>query len=173
MPSSAAPRRPSTPCCGRPGRRPGPPPHAAASSSTRSPRSQTRRPLPGITASARPARRSLGRMPTFVIAGASLAGAKAAETLRDEGFDGEIVLVGSEPERPYERPPLSKGYLLGNDSRDSIYVHAADWYDEHGVDLRRGVTVTAIDRGTATVALSGPAGDEELSYDKLLLTIGA
>ena len=112
-------------------------------------------------------------MPSYVIAGASLAGAKAAETLRDEGFDGDIVLIGAEAERPYERPPLSKGYLLGNDSRDSIYVHAADWYAEHGVDLRRGVTVTAIDRGTATVALSGPAGDEELSYDKLLLTIGA
>ena len=69
-------------------------------------------------------------MPSFVIAGASLAGAKAAETLRDEGFDGEIVLLGSEPERPYERPPLSKGYLLGNDSRDSVYVHTADWYAE-------------------------------------------
>ena len=54
-------------------------------------------------------------MPTFVIAGASLAGAKAAETLRDEGFDGQVVLLGAEPERPYERPPLSKGYLLGND----------------------------------------------------------
>ena len=112
-------------------------------------------------------------MPSIVIAGASLAGAKAAETLRDEGFDGEIVLVGSEPERPYERPPLSKGYLLGNDSRDSIYVHAEGWYAEHGVDFRPGVTVAAIDRGTATVALSGPGGDEELSYDKLLLTNGA
>ncbi len=112
-------------------------------------------------------------MPSIVIAGASLAGAKAAETLRNEGFDGEIVLVGSEPERPYERPPLSKGYLLGNDSRDSIYVHAADWYAEHGVDLRPGVTVTAIDRGTSTVALDGPGGDEELSYDKLLLATGA
>jgi len=116
-------------------------------------------------------------MPTFVIAGASLAGAKAAETLRDEGFDGEIVLLGAEPERPYERPPLSKGYLLGNDSRDSVYVHAADWYAEHGVDLREGVTVTGIDRGagpaSGTVAISGPAGDEELSYDKLLLATGA
>jgi 3-phenylpropionate/trans-cinnamate dioxygenase ferredoxin reductase subunit len=112
-------------------------------------------------------------MPSIVIAGASLAGAKAAETLRDEGFDGEIVLLGSETERPYERPPLSKGYLLGNDSRDSIYVHAADWDAGHGVDLRQGVTVTAIDPGTATVATSGPAGDEELPYDKLLLTIGA
>ena len=101
-------------------------------------------------------------MPSIVIAGASLTGAKAAETLRDEGFDGEIVLLGSEPERPYERPPLSKGYLLGNDSRDSVHVHAADWYAEHGVDLRLGVTVTAIDRGAATVAVSGPAGDGEL-----------
>ncbi|MBV9205222.1 MAG: FAD-dependent oxidoreductase [Actinobacteria bacterium] len=112
-------------------------------------------------------------MPTFVIAGASLAGAKAAETLRDEGFDGEIVLLGSEPERPYERPPLSKGYLLGNDPRDSAFVHPADWYAEHRVDLRLGVSVTAIDRDKAAVTLSGPAGAEELSYDKLLLTMGA
>jgi len=112
-------------------------------------------------------------MPTFVIAGASLAGAKAAEVLRDEAFDGEIVLLGAEPERPYERPPLSKGYLLGNDSRDSVYVHSADWYAEHGVDFRPGVTVTAIDRGTATVVISGAAGTEELSYDKLLLATGA
>src|SRR6516164_1902303 len=112
-------------------------------------------------------------MPSIVIAGASLAGAKAAETLRDEGFDGEIVLLGSEHERPYERPPLSKGYLLGSDERDSAYVHAADWYAEHGVDLREGVTVTAIDRGTATVATSGPGGYAELSYDKLLLATGA
>ncbi len=112
-------------------------------------------------------------MPTFVIAGASLAGAKAAETLRGEGFDGEIVLLGSETERPYERPPLSKGYLLGKDSRDSIYVHAAEWYAEHHVDLRQGVTVTAIDRGTATVATSGPGGDGEVPYDRLLLATGA
>jgi NADPH-dependent 2,4-dienoyl-CoA reductase/sulfur reductase-like enzyme len=112
-------------------------------------------------------------MPSFVIAGASLAGAKAAETLRDEGFDGEIVLLGAEPERPYERPPLSKGYLLGKDSRDSIYVHAPEWYAEHHVDLRQGVTVTAINRGASTVATSGPAGDGEVFYDKLLLATGA
>jgi 3-phenylpropionate/trans-cinnamate dioxygenase ferredoxin reductase subunit len=66
-------------------------------------------------------------MPTYVIAGGGLAAAKAAETLRDEGFDGEIVLLAAEPERPYERPPLSKGYLLGDDVRDSVYVHPADW----------------------------------------------
>ena len=112
-------------------------------------------------------------MPTFVIAGASLAGAKAAETLRAEGFDGEIVLVGSELELPYERPPLSKGYLLGNDSRDSAYVHPAEWYPENNVDLRSGVTVTAIDRDKSAVTVSGQAGTEELHYDKLLLTTGA
>ena len=112
-------------------------------------------------------------MPTFVIAGAGLAGAKAAETLRDEGFDGEIVLLGAEQERPYERPPLSKGYLLGKDERESIYVHAADWYAEQGVDFRPGVTVTAIDRAAASVVTSGAAGTEELHYDKLLLTTGA
>ena len=112
-------------------------------------------------------------MPSFVIAGGGLAAAKAAETLRGEGFDGEIVLLGAEPERPYERPPLSKGYLQGSDSRDSVYVHPAGWYAEHGVDLRQGVTVTAIDRGTSTVATSGAGGDGELSYDKLLLATGA
>ena len=112
-------------------------------------------------------------MPSFVIAGASLAGAKAAETLRDEGFDGDVVLLGSEPERPYERPPLSKGYLLGIDARDSVFVHPEGWYAEHGVDLRQGTTVTAIDPGTATVAVSGPGGDAEVSYDRLLLATGA
>jgi 3-phenylpropionate/trans-cinnamate dioxygenase ferredoxin reductase component len=109
-------------------------------------------------------------MPTFVIAGASLAGAKAAETLRDEGFDGQIVLLGAEPERPYERPPLSKGYLLGNDERDSVYVHPADWYAEHDVDLRLGVAVTGIDRAVSAVVTSD---DSIVHYDKLLLTTGA
>ena len=112
-------------------------------------------------------------MPTFVIVGASLAGAKAAEALRDEGFDGEIVLLGAEHERPYERPPLSKGYLLGKAERDSVYVHAPDWYAEHDVDLRTGVTVTAIDRDAAAVTVSGPDGPQSLPYDKLLLTTGA
>ena len=60
---------------------------------------------------------------TYVIAGASLAGAKAAETLREEGFGGPLVLIGAESERPYERPPLSKGYLLGKAERETIYVH--------------------------------------------------
>jgi 3-phenylpropionate/trans-cinnamate dioxygenase ferredoxin reductase subunit len=112
-------------------------------------------------------------MARYVIAGASLAGAKAAETLRQEGFDGEIVLIGSELERPYERPELSKGYLLGKSERDSVYVHPGDWYAEHDVDLRTGVTVTAVDRAASAVITSGPAGTETLHYDKLLLTTGA
>ena len=112
-------------------------------------------------------------MPSYVIAGASLAGAKAAETLRDEGFDGDIMLIGSEPERPYERPPLSKGYLLGSDSRDSVYVHPAEWYAEHNVGLIEGITVTEIDPGARTIATTGPAGELDMSYDKLLLATGA
>jgi NADPH-dependent 2,4-dienoyl-CoA reductase/sulfur reductase-like enzyme len=109
-------------------------------------------------------------MPTIVIAGASLAGAKAAETLRDEGFDGQIVLLGAETELPYERPPLSKGYLLGNEALDVVYVHPLDWYSEHDIDLRLGVTVTGIDRATSTVVTSD---DSIVPYDKLLLTTGA
>ncbi|HVT69750.1 MAG TPA: FAD-dependent oxidoreductase [Trebonia sp.] len=108
-------------------------------------------------------------MTTFVIVGGGLAGAKAAETLRAEGFDGEVVLLGSEPERPYERPPLSKGYLLGKDERESAFVHPAGWYPEHNVDLRTGVTVTAIDPAAHRVAFAGGT----LSYDKLLLATGA
>jgi NADPH-dependent 2,4-dienoyl-CoA reductase/sulfur reductase-like enzyme len=61
-------------------------------------------------------------MATYVIAGGGLAGAKAAQTLRDDGFDGDIVLLGAEPEPPYERPPLSKGLLLGTAERASVFV---------------------------------------------------
>ena len=108
-------------------------------------------------------------MTTFVIVGGGLAGAKAAEALRDGGFDGELVLFGSEPERPYERPALSKGYLLGKDTRDSVFVHSADWYPEHNVDLRAGVTVAMIDPAAHLVTFEGGT----LGYDKLLLATGA
>ena len=64
---------------------------------------------------------------TFVIVGASLAGATAAQTLREEGFTGRLVLIGDEAERPYERPPLSKGYLLGEQNKDKLYVHDESW----------------------------------------------
>ena len=109
-------------------------------------------------------------MPTIVIAGASLAGAKAAETLRDEGFDGQVVLLGAETELPYERPPLSKGYLLGNEPLDTVYVHPLDWYPDHDIDLRLGITVTGIDRASSCVVTSD---DSIVPYDKLLLTTGA
>ncbi|MFJ5925869.1 NAD(P)/FAD-dependent oxidoreductase [Kitasatospora sp. NPDC092948] len=106
----------------------------------------------------------------IVIVGASLAGAKAAEALRAEGYAGPVTLVGDENERPYERPPLSKGYLLGNEEREKIYVHPADWYEEHEVTLRLGTAATAIDPAAHTVALEG--GDR-LPYSKLLLTTGS
>jgi 3-phenylpropionate/trans-cinnamate dioxygenase ferredoxin reductase subunit len=108
--------------------------------------------------------------PTYVIVGASLAGAKAAETLRDEGFSGQIVLIGAETERPYERPPLSKGYLLGKDEKSAVYVHDEGWYGEHEVDLRTGVTVTAIDPAAGQVTLDDGGS---VSYDRLLLATGA
>ena len=78
------------------------------------------------------------RARTFAVVGAGLAGGKTAEALRAEGFDGRIVLFGAEPHLPYERPPLSKGYLQGNDERESVFVHPEDWYAEHDVDLRLG-----------------------------------
>ena len=107
---------------------------------------------------------------TFVIVGASLAGAKAAETLRDEGFDGRIVLVGAEAERPYERPPLSKEYLRGEAGREKLWVHDdASFYDEHDIELRLATTVTDLDLGARAVVL----GDERLAFDGLLLTTGA
>jgi len=108
--------------------------------------------------------------PVYVIIGASLAGAKAAETLRDEGFGGPIVLLGTEADRPYERPPLSKGYLLGKADRSSLFVHDEHWYAGHQVDLRLGVTAVGIDRAARRVDLD--TGDA-VGYDRLLLTTGA
>ncbi len=107
---------------------------------------------------------------SFVIVGAGLAGAKAAETLRSEGFTGRVILIGDERDRPYERPPLSKGYLLGDDERDSVFVHEPGWYAEHDVELHLGQPATALDRAAKTVAL---ADGTVLGYDKLLLATGA
>ncbi|MFK4101253.1 NAD(P)/FAD-dependent oxidoreductase [Streptomyces sp. NPDC019531] len=106
----------------------------------------------------------------FVIVGAGLAGAKAVQTLREEGFDGPVVLLGEESERPYERPPLSKGYLLGKVERETVYVHAPQWYAEHDIDLRLGATVTAIDPAGHEVTL---ADGSRIGYAKLLLTTGS
>ncbi|GAA2157185.1 FAD-dependent oxidoreductase [Kitasatospora kazusensis] len=106
----------------------------------------------------------------YVIVGAGLAGAKAAETLREEGYDGPLVLIGAEAERPYERPPLSKGYLMGRTAREKIYVHPAEWYAEHEVYLRLDSTVTAFDPTAHRVTL---ADGVTVGYSKLLLTTGA
>jgi NADPH-dependent 2,4-dienoyl-CoA reductase/sulfur reductase-like enzyme len=107
---------------------------------------------------------------TYVIVGASLAGAKAAETLRAEGFDGAIALIGAEPDGPYERPPLSKDVLLGSKGPESAFVHEAGWYAEHDVDLRLGTRVTSVDRAARQVRLEDGSA---IGYAKLLLTTGA
>lgn len=107
---------------------------------------------------------------TYVIVGAGLAGAKAAEALRAEGFDGGVVLIGDENDRPYDRPPLSKGYLLGKSERDEIYLHSPEWYAENDVDLRVGMRVVEIDRTAHVVRTES---GEKLGYDKLLLTTGS
>lgn len=107
---------------------------------------------------------------TFVIVGASLAGAKAAEELRERGFDGRIVMIGAEPERPYERPPLTKDYLRGESDREKAYVHPRTFYDEQEIELEMGLSVTSIDPRGSRVVLDG---GRELGYDALLLTTGA
>jgi 3-phenylpropionate/trans-cinnamate dioxygenase ferredoxin reductase subunit len=108
--------------------------------------------------------------PTFVIVGAGLAGAKAAETLRAEGFDGRLLLVGEEAERPYERPPLSKAYLRGEADRASLNVHPEGFYADHDIELRPSTPVRAIDPATRRLEL---ASGERISYERLLLATGA
>ncbi len=107
---------------------------------------------------------------TFVIAGASLAGAKAAESLRAEGFDGRVVLIGDEPVRPYERPPLSKTYLRGEVGFEAAAVHPEAFYQEHEIELLTSTIVTSVDPASKQVNLD-PGG--RLAYDQLLLTTGA
>ncbi len=107
---------------------------------------------------------------TFVIVGASLAGAKAAETLRELGFEGRVVLLGAEDERPYERPPLSKDYLSGKVGLEKVYLHPLDFYESHEIELRTATTVERVDPGASEVVLTG---GERLGYDRLLLATGA
>ncbi|MFD8369899.1 NAD(P)/FAD-dependent oxidoreductase [Streptomyces sp. NPDC059688] len=108
---------------------------------------------------------------TFVIVGGGLAGAKAAETLRAEGFTGRVILICDERDHPYERPPLSKGYLLGKEERDSVFVHEPAWYARNDIELHLGQTVDRIDRTAKTVRF----GDDGtlVRYDKLLIVTGA
>jgi 3-phenylpropionate/trans-cinnamate dioxygenase ferredoxin reductase component len=106
---------------------------------------------------------------TFAIVGAGLAGAKAAETLREEGFDGRLVLIGDESERPYERPPLSKDYLRG-EAEAKPYVHDQAFYEENSIELLCSTRVTGLDAGLQELMLEG---DRRLGYDRLLLATGA
>ncbi|MFF3915584.1 NAD(P)/FAD-dependent oxidoreductase [Streptomyces sp. NPDC001852] len=108
---------------------------------------------------------------TFVIVGGGLAGAKAAETLRAEGFTGRVILISDERDHPYERPPLSKGYLLGKEERDSVFVHEPAWYAQNDIELHLGQFVDRVDRSAKTVRF----GDDGtlVRYDKLLLVTGA
>jgi 3-phenylpropionate/trans-cinnamate dioxygenase ferredoxin reductase component len=107
---------------------------------------------------------------TIVIVGASLAGAKAAQELRDWGFGGRVVLIGDEQELPYERPPLTKDYLRGEQPRDKSLVHEDGFYEEHDIELLTGVTVTAIKPSEQRILVDG---DKEFGYDRLLIATGA
>ena len=107
---------------------------------------------------------------TFVIVGAGMAGGKAAETLRAEGFDGRIVLIGAEAHRPYERPPLSKDYLRGESESPAWLQEDESWYEQNGVELRTSSVAESIDAGERAVVLSG---GERIGFDRLLLATGA
>jgi 3-phenylpropionate/trans-cinnamate dioxygenase ferredoxin reductase subunit len=107
---------------------------------------------------------------TMVIVGAGLAGAKAAESLRANGFAGRLVLVGAEQHRPYERPQLSKKYLLGEATLDTLYVHPADYYDAHGVELVLDETVTGLDVENHRVLFRDR---EAIGYTRALLATGS
>jgi 3-phenylpropionate/trans-cinnamate dioxygenase ferredoxin reductase subunit len=107
---------------------------------------------------------------TFAIVGASLAGATAAATLREEGFDGRIVLVGTEERLPYERPGLSKGFLRGEEGEDDLLVRPGSWYEEHDVDLRLGLTAERLDPDARAIELSDGSS---VPFDAALIATGA
>jgi len=107
---------------------------------------------------------------SFVIVGASLAGATAAATLRDEGFDGRVVLVGAEPVPPYERPALSKEFLRGEQPFEEQFVRPEAWYDDHEVEARFGARAVQLDVRERDVVL---AGGERVGFDALLIATGS
>jgi 3-phenylpropionate/trans-cinnamate dioxygenase ferredoxin reductase component len=112
----------------------------------------------------------MAESPSFLIVGASLAGASAAAALREQGFEGQIILVGQEREVPNERPPLSKEYLRGESSQEAAQVHPAGFYSEQGIELRTATEVVALNARDRFVTLDDGA---EIQYDKLLLSTGA
>jgi 3-phenylpropionate/trans-cinnamate dioxygenase ferredoxin reductase subunit len=110
-----------------------------------------------------------GRRQTFVIVGANLTGGAAVSTLRDQGFDGRIVLIGDEIHPPYERPPLSKGYLRGQESFEDTLLRPREWYEQNDVDLLLGKTASRIDPADRVVEVDD--GDR-ISYDRVLVATG-
>jgi len=106
----------------------------------------------------------------FLLIGGGIATAACARTLREEGAGGSIVLVGREPHPPYERPPLSKGYLRGESSQEDAHVEASDWWEENDVELLTRTSVMKLDPQERTAKLSSK---EEIGFDKLLLATGA
>ncbi|MFD7920453.1 NAD(P)/FAD-dependent oxidoreductase [Streptomyces sp. NPDC059740] len=107
---------------------------------------------------------------TFVVVGGGLAGARAAQTLRAEGFAGRVILICDERDHPYERPPLSKGYLTGREERASLFVHEPGWYAAAEIELHLGAPAVRLDPQARTVHL---ADGTVIAYDKLLLATGA
>lgn len=106
---------------------------------------------------------------TFVIVGAGQGGVAAADELRDQGFDGRIVLIGDEAELPYERPPLSKEYLAGDSSDDDLYIYPKKWYEENNIELALGVAACRVDVGSSRVELGNGSS---IGYNRLLLATG-
>ncbi len=109
-------------------------------------------------------------MSHVVVIGAGQAGASLVAKLRSEGFDGDVTLLGAEPVPPYQRPPLSKAYLLGEMEEERLYLRPMAWYAENRITLRTSETVTAIDTTARAVALSDGS---RLTYDALALTTGS
>ena len=112
----------------------------------------------------------MSKVETIAIVGGGLAGAKAAEALRKDGFDGSVLLFGAEAHRPYIRPPLSKEYLRGEGELDKVFVHPEAWYAEQRVDLERSTTVTAIDAASNEVVLDG---GRRVGFDRLVIATGS
>ncbi len=107
---------------------------------------------------------------SYVIVGAGIAGGTAAETLRKQGFDGEVHLVGAEPHRPYDRPPLSKEFLSGAKEEEKLFFKTEDFYAEQSIELHLGTEAKALDASSKTLILATGAS---LRYDKLLLATGS
>ncbi|MEL6566117.1 MAG: FAD-dependent oxidoreductase [Pseudomonadota bacterium] len=108
-------------------------------------------------------------MGDVVVIGAGQAGASCVAKLRSLGFDGGITLIGAEAVPPYQRPPLSKGYLLGDMALERLFLRPESYYAEQGIDLRLNAWVTGVDTDARTVVM----GDEKLRYDDLVLTTGS